>query len=67
MVNNKIANALKVLKKMCKNVNCCRCPCSIPKVSEKGETIFRCGLMDITPCYWRVDKFNGRLFFEVGK
>ena len=67
-MNNRIANALKVLKNMCKkSVNCCDCPCALPQVSEKGETLFRCGLMDITPCYWRVDEFNGRLYFEVGK
>ena len=61
-MNNRIANALKVLKKMCKDsINCYDCPCAIPKVSEKGKTIYCCGLTDIAPCYWDIDEEKGGL------
>ena len=61
-MNNRIANALKVLKKMCKeSINCCDCHCAIPKVSENGKTIYCCGLTDIAPCYWDINEEKGGL------
>lgn len=50
MGNSEIANALKVLKNMCKeSIDCPLCPCVLPKLSEKGKTIYCCGLTDIPP------------------
>ena len=61
-MNNRNANALKVRKKMCNDsINCCDCPCAIPKVSEKGKMIYCCGLTDIAPCYWDINEEKGGL------
>ena len=62
MGNSEIVNALKVLKNMCKeSVDCPLCPCALPKLSEKGKTIYCCGLTDIAPCYWDINKEKGGL------
>lgn len=50
-----IAKALKVLKNMCgDSIDCCMCPCSLPRTSEKGKTIYCCGLTDIAPSHWKI-------------
>ncbi len=62
MRNSDIVNALKVLKNMCKkSINCCDCPCVLPKLSEKGRTIYCCGLTDIAPRYWDINEEKGGL------
>lgn len=50
-----IVKALNTLKSMCgDSIDCCMCPCALPRTSEKGKTIYCCGLTDIAPSHWEI-------------
>lgn len=57
-----IVEALKTLKSMCHTaLDCKNCPCALPKLSEKGKTVYCCGLTDIAPCHWYINEEDCRL------
>lgn len=60
-----IVDALLTLKETCKsNINCNTCPLAIPSY-DNNKRIYCCGLTDITPSYWVIDKNGERYLKEV--